>query len=137
MATLSNNDIANAIYLVSKDKGKEELLTVFKKVVDFLNKRRLLARVPDILEKLDKIINFEEKKVVVKISSARKLNEKAKKELSLFLEKRYKAKEILFEEKLDEKLLGGMKLEINDEIIDLTVKNKIKKLQEHLIKRYE
>jgi len=137
MATLSNNDIANAIYAVSKEKKGEELSDMFKKVVDFLNRKRLLSRAPDILGKLDKIINLKEGKILVKILSAKKLSEKTKKELSFLLEKRYKAKEILFEEKLDEKLLGGMKLEINDEIIDLTIRNKLKKLQEHLTKRYE
>lgn len=137
MATISNNDIARAIYSVLKDKNKEEHKALFKKIIDFLNRKRLLTKVPDILEKLDKIINKEEERIVVKISSARKLTEKSKNELKVLLEKRYKMKEIVFIEKLDEKLLGGMRLEINDEIIDLTIKNKIKKLQEHLIKKYE
>ncbi|MFA5936982.1 MAG: F0F1 ATP synthase subunit delta [Candidatus Paceibacterota bacterium] len=137
MATISNNDIANAIYLLSKDKRKEELPAVFKKITEFLNRRRLLSRAGDILEKLDKIINLKEEKIIVKVSSAKKLNEKVKQELSLFLRKRYKVKEILFVEKLNENLLGGMRLEINDEVIDLTLRRKIKKLQEHLIKKYE
>ena len=137
MATISNNDIANAIYLLSKDKRKEELPAVFKKITEFLNRRRLLSRAGDILEKLDKIINLKEEKIIVKVSSAKKLNEKVKQELSLFLRKRYKVKEILFIEKLNENLLGGMRLEINDEVIDLTLRRKIKKLQEHLIKKYE
>ena len=38
----------------------------------------------------------------------------------------------IFNEVLDEKLLGGFKIEVNDEIIDLTIKNKLEKLQEYL-----
>ncbi|MEK7105003.1 MAG: F0F1 ATP synthase subunit delta [Patescibacteria group bacterium] len=135
MATLSNNDIARAIYLVSKDKTHTELHDVNKKVVEFLARRQLLSKTPDILERLDKIINYESEKIVVKVSSARKLKEELKKELIFFLKKRYKVKEVVLTETLDEKLLGGVRLEINDEIIDLTVKNKIKKLQEHLIRK--
>ena len=135
MATLSNNDIARAIYLVSKDKTHTELHDVNKKVVEFLARRQLLSKTPDILERLDKIINYESEKIVVKVSSARKLKEELKKELIFFLNKRYKVKEVVLTETLDEKLLGGVRLEINDEIIDLTVKNKIKKLQEHLIRK--
>ncbi|MCX6751802.1 MAG: F0F1 ATP synthase subunit delta [Candidatus Nomurabacteria bacterium] len=135
MATLLNNDIARAIYLVSKDKTHTELHDVNKKVMEFLARRRLLSKTPDILERLDKIINYESEKIVVKVSSARKLKEELKKELIFFLKKRYKVKEVVLTETLDEKLLGGMRLEINDEIIDLTVKNKIKKLQEHLIRK--
>ncbi len=137
MATISNNDIALAIYSISKNKSKEELPAIFKKIIQFLDRRRLLSRKADILEKLDKIINLEEGRIVVKVSSARKLSEKIKKDLISLLEKRYKVKEIVLIERLNEKLLGGMRLEIDDEVIDLTVKRKIEKLQEHLIKKYE
>ena len=135
MANLSNNDIAKAIYFVSKDKTDIELKDINKKVIRFLAHRRLLSKTKDILDRLGKIINKVEERIVVKVSSAQKLEEKIKKELILFLKKRYGAKEIVLKEILDGKLLGGMKLEINDEIIDLTVKNKIKKLQEHLTRK--
>jgi F-type H+-transporting ATPase subunit delta len=137
MATLSNNDIAESIYSILKGKSKEELHIIFKKIVEFLDKRRLLSRSKDILEKLEKIINLNEDKIIVKASSAKRLSEKIKGELISILRKRYKAKEIILLEKLDEKLLGGVRLEIDDEVIDLTVKKKIQKLQEHLIKKYE
>jgi len=135
MATISNNDIARAIYLVSKDKARVELQDVNTKIVKFLARRRLLPKVPDILERLDKIINYEEERVTVKVSSIRKLSEELKKELVLFLKGRYKVKEVTLLETLDEKLLGGIKVEVGDEIIDLTIKNKINKLQEHLIRK--
>ena len=58
-----------------------------------------------------------------------------KKELIFFLRGRYGVKEVILKESLNEKLIGGIRLEINDEIIDLTVKNKIKKLQEYLTRK--
>ena len=135
MATLLNNDIARAIYLVSKNKTHTELHDVNSKIIKFLTHRRLLSKTGDILEKLDKIINHESGKIVVKVLSAQKLKGELKKELIFFLKKRYKAKELVLTETIDEKLLGGMRVEINDEIIDLTIKNKIKKLQEYLIRK--
>jgi len=135
MSTLSNNDIARAIYLVSKDKTHAELHNVIDKVVKFLVRKRLLSKTGDILERLNKIINNENKKIVVKLLSAKKLKEEIKKELIFFLRERYKAKGVILTEIIDEKLLGGIKVEINDEIIDLTIKNKIKKLQEYLIRK--
>jgi F-type H+-transporting ATPase subunit delta len=135
MATLSNNDIARAIYLVSRDKTNTELHDIDKKVVKFLARRRLLSKSRDILERLSKIINYENERIVVKVSSPKKLKEESKKELTLLLKKRYGAREIVLVETLDEKLLGGIRVEVNDEIIDLTVKNKIKKLQEHLTRK--
>lgn len=135
MTTLSNNDIARAIYLVSKDKTHPELHDINNKVVKFLVRRRLLSKSSDILERLNKIINNEDGRIVVKIQSAKKLKEEMKNELTTFLKKRYKVKEVVLKEELDEKLLGGVRIEINDEIIDLTAKNKIKKLQEHLTRK--
>lgn len=135
MTTLSNKDIAQAIYLVSKDKTHVELHEVINRVVKFLARRRLLSKTGDILERLNKIINYENQKIVAKLLSAQKLKEETKKKLLLLLKERYKAKEIILIETIDEKLLGGIRVEINDEIIDLTVKNKIKKLQEYLIRK--
>ena len=40
--------------------------------------------------------------------------------------------QVIFKEKIDEKLLGGFRIEVNDEVIDLTLKNKIFKLEEYL-----
>lgn len=135
MTTISNNDIAQAIYLVSKYKTETELRNVNDKIIKFLSRKRFLSKSSDILERLEKIINYENKKIIVKVSSAKKLKEELKEELAFFLKKRYKIEKVIFIEEIDEKLLGGMKIEINDEIIDLTVKNKIKKLEEHLTRK--
>ena len=135
MNTLSNNNIARAIYLVLKEKTHTELQDINKKVVKFLVRRRLLSKAGDILKRLDKIINQESENIVVKVLSARKLKEESKKKLIFFLKERYKMKEVILTETIDEKLLGGIRVEINDEIIDLTVKNKIKKLQKHLTRK--
>lgn len=134
MTAISNNDIAQAIYLASKEKGGEEHSLFSSKVVKFLEKRRLLTKAPEILSRLNKIINEHEGVVVAKVSSVEKINEKTNKELTHTLAHRYKAKEVKIVENLDRKLLGGLRIEVNDEIIDLTIKNKIEKLKEHLTK---
>lgn len=134
MATISNNDIAHAIYLASKDIKQEEQSLFYKKVVDFLVKRKLLSKAPDILSRLKKIINVAEGKIVARISSKEKIDNTTNKMLAETLARRYSAKEIEMVENLDERLLGGFKIEAGDEVIDLTIKNKIGKLQEYLIK---
>lgn len=131
MSAISNNDIARAIYLFSKEKGVEQSLFPLK-VVQFLSRKRLLSKSKDILSRLDKIINEEEGRVVARVSSKDDLSGEIKKELSQSLAKRYGGKEVVMVPHLDERLLGGFKIEVNDEVIDLTVKNKIKKLQEYL-----
>ena len=134
MATLSNNDIARAIYFAVKGKSPHEQSQMFKRTAQFLNKHRLISKTGEILSRLQKIINEDEGKVVALISSKKKLDEHEKKELSRALSKRYRGKTVVIEEKIDEKLIGGFKIEAEDEQIDVTLRNKISQLQEYLIK---
>lgn len=132
MTAISNNEIARAIYSVTKDKPPAEHPETFKKIVQFLARRHLLGRSPDILSALEKIINQAEGRLSVKVRSAEKLGEKTKTHLVQTLKKRYSAKGIVLKEMIDKKLLGGLRLEIDDEVIDLSVRNRIVKLQEYL-----
>lgn len=134
MAITTNNNIARAINLASKGYDKENEHLFFQKVIKFLNKRRLLRQAPDILQKLERIRNNEDGIIAAEIKSPKKLDESIKKSLTDILAKHYSAKSVNFTEKLDEKLLDGWKIEINDEIIDLSMRNRINKLKEHLIK---
>ena len=134
MTTTSNNDIAQAIYLSLKGKTGKSFSVSLKNVVRFLARRRLLSKSTEILFCLRKIINKENGMIEVKVASARKLGEKIKKSLVVFLKKRYAAKEVMLIEKLDEKLIAGVKVETNYEVINNTVKNKARQLQEYLTK---
>lgn len=132
MAAISNKNIAHAIYLASKGKNHEEQSLISKKVVQFLIKRRLLPKSKDILMYLSKIINDHEGRIEAKVYSSEKINEKTNQELAYALTKRYSAKEVNLIEILDKNLIGGLKIEVKDEVIDLTIRNKIGKLQKYL-----
>lgn len=128
------DNIALAIYLALKDASKQEQPGALRKVVEFLYKKRLISRKDEILERLKKIINYHEKKLEVKVSSAAPLEDSVNKELAENLTRRYGAKSIDLIENIDPTLLGGFKIEVGDEVIDLSIKNKVNKLQEYLIK---
>lgn len=132
MAKISNQNVALAIYKSLKDKAGAHAKEALTNVVNFLARRRLLSQTSDILNRLQRIIDQQEGAVRVKVSSAKPLGTHLKYDLVKKLEHRYRVKEIIFNEQVDEKLIGGLKLEISDEVIDLTIKNKIRKLEEHL-----
>jgi F-type H+-transporting ATPase subunit delta len=134
MATISNNDIARAIYLSTKDKQAPEQANLFPKIIQFLYRKRLLSQAQNILSRLDEMIDNEEGRIVVTISSKEPLHENLKKEIAHILKEKYSAQKILLVENLNENLLGGFKIEVNNEIIDLTIKNKINQLQKYLTK---
>jgi len=132
MANISNNDIAKAIFLAIKEKSSSEQSVFLKNVVRFLVKKKLISKAPDIIERLQKVVNNEEGKIIVKISSVEKMSENTKKEITQSLSKRYNNKHIILEENLNDKLIGGYKIEVEDEVIDFSIKNRIKKLQTYL-----
>jgi F-type H+-transporting ATPase subunit delta len=134
MATISNNDIARAIYLAAKGKSQNEQKELSGKVVRFLLGKRVLHKSEDILSRLSKIINQEENRIIAKITSPEKIDSKMRAHLEQTLKNRYKAKEVILEESLDSRLLGGIKVEVNDEVIDLSINNRIGKLKEYLNK---
>ena len=132
MSKLSDKGIAQAIYLVAKNKKGAELKDALLGAVSFLYRRRLFSRVPQILLHLQKIIDNTEGRVRGKIKSVGRLNEDTRRHLNHFLKKRHRAKEVALTPELDEKLLGGVRIEVADEVIDLTIKNKLNELQAYL-----
>lgn len=133
MTTISINNLARAIYESSLHKDGKELDVVTKNAVVLISKKHLLSKSKEILAQLEKIIDKNEEIVRAKISSKEKISKKIVDEIEDFIKKRYKAKNTLLEFVIDPKLLGGIKIEIGDEIIDTTLKNRIKKLENYLI----
>lgn len=134
MATLSIKNIAHAIYESSKDKDDNELNVLTKNIVNFLNKKRMMSKANKIIDELEGIVDDNEKIKRVKITSKNKLSNKLLEEIREFIKKKYRAKNVIFQISENEKLLGGIKIEIENDKIDTTLLNKIKKLQTYLIK---
>lgn len=133
MATISINNLARAIYESSKGKDGAELDVVAKKAVKLIAQKNLINKSKEILNEIKKIIDKEEDVVRAKISSKSKLEKGAIEDIEDFIKKRYKAKHIVLEFEINKSLLGGIKVEVGDEIIDTTLKNKINKLENYLI----
>ncbi|MFA5750667.1 MAG: ATP synthase F1 subunit delta [Candidatus Paceibacterota bacterium] len=128
----TDNDIIEAIYQSIKGKGESELIPLFKNIARFLYNRRLLHESDNIISKLEKLINEREGRVSAKIISTSPIPKEGKRMLSEMLKKRYKKNEAELEEVIDKKLLGGLKIEVEDEILDNTISGKLTKLQGQL-----
>lgn len=134
MANISIKNIARAIYESSSGKEGAELDIVSKKAVSLISKKHLMSKSKEILNQLEKISDKSDGVIRAKISSRIKIDKKIVDEIEDFIKKKYKAKNTVLEFMVDEKLLGGIIIQVGDEIIDTTIKNKIKKLQNYLIK---
>lgn len=133
MATTITKNLVEAIYESSSNKEGKELDVAIEKCAVYLKNKNLLGKKEEILKALEKIVNKENGIIKAKVTTEVKLKTSLEKEIEEFIKKKYKAKQVNLELKEDPKLLGGIKVEIGDEIIDATLRNKIKQLQDYLI----
>ena len=133
MAKISTKNLVSAIHEMTKGKEGHELSVSIQNIVDYLIKKRMIPKAPEILRKLEELINKEEGIVKANIIYKKLPGNKIKEEIEETLRKRYKAKKILSTINEDKDMLGGVKIEVGDEVIDLTLKNKINQLQNYLI----
>ncbi len=132
MAAIGTKDIARSIYEGSKDHKDQS--SYFKNVVKFLAHRKLMSKVPEIILQLKKIINQEEGIIEANVSTATRLGATERYQLIQELKKRYSAKDVILHEVVDPEFLGGLRVEVQDEVIDLTIKEKISRLQTYLMR---
>ena len=134
MASKSSiNNIAQAIYASSLNKDEAGQDAIIKSTITLLKTKNMLGKSKLLLTSLEKIIDKEEGIANVKISSRSKLTPKIVEEIEEFIKKRYGAKNVVMNFTEDEKLLGGIRLQIGDEIIDTTLIRKTQRLQNYLI----
>ncbi|MEK7569783.1 MAG: ATP synthase F1 subunit delta [Patescibacteria group bacterium] len=134
MAKLSNKNIARGIYEVLKDKSGKEYTELERKVVEYLARKHLLGRANEILRELGFIADSDAGIARVNLQSAKPLATRVKHEIKEHLLKRYRVREVILNEEIDEKLFGGFRIEAGDEIIDFTLRHQVDQLEEHLQK---
>lgn len=126
---------------ISTKKKKRTFINIFKGHID----EELLSFLLILIEK-DRILYLKEKLVEMeKIDLERKntlkgivkttfpLTEEEFSNLVSTLEKKYK-KHIILEQVIDEKILGGIYVRVNNDVIDGTVKSKLDELKELMLK---
>ncbi|MFA5773296.1 MAG: F0F1 ATP synthase subunit delta [Candidatus Paceibacterota bacterium] len=133
MAKISTKNIVSAIHEMTKGKEGHELNMAIQNITDYLAKKRMIPRAGEILKKLEETINKEEGIVKANITYKNIPTKKISEEIEEILKNRYNAKKILATTNENEDMLGGVKIEVGDEVIDLTLKNKINQLQNYLI----
>lgn len=122
--------------LLEMTDGKEEAheKKAIKDFAAYLAKKGLLSEAPDIIREYERL--FDQKHDIVKatITLTERLPEKQRLELREALKKKYKAREVHMLEKVDARLIGGMKIQVGEEVYDGSVKSSLNQLQAQLLK---
>lgn len=131
---ITASQYAQALFEISQEKKEKDL---DKAIVGFW--RQLLVNqdsrlLESILAKFEEIWNKENGIIRVKIFSREKIKETLKEKIRKFIKRNYEAKEVILENYLNPSLKGGIILKIGDEVIDGSLKQKIRRLQKILTK---
>lgn len=134
MSKISPKNLAQSIFEASHGKAGAELSQVLKNSAKMLADKRLLGKSKDILKNLQEIIDKSEGTIRMKVISAKILSPEEKKKLEHEVKEKYKAKNIVSEFFEKKEVLGGMRVEVGDEVLDSTWRTGLKKLEKVLIK---
>ena len=134
MSKISPKNLAQSIFEASHGKVGAELSQVVKNSAKMLADKRLLGKSKDILKNLQEIIDKSEGTIRMKVISAKILSPEEKKKLEHEVKEKYKAKNIVSEFFEKKEVLGGMRVEVGDEVLDSTWRTGLKKLEKVLIK---
>ncbi|MES2023549.1 MAG: ATP synthase F1 subunit delta [Patescibacteria group bacterium] len=133
MAKISIKNLAETLENITEKKSPKELEAFGRNFAIFLKNKKLLSRSEEILKELGKTIDKKKGMVRMKVMYAKHLPEDKKKNLEEKIKEKYKAKHIESEYFEDKNLLGGVKIEVGEDVMDMTYRNKLNQLRKHLI----
>lgn len=135
MSKISPKNLAQAIFEATKGKSGAELASAISNSAKILAGKRQLGKSSDILQNLQEILDKKEGTVRAKITTAKKLNHEEQRKLENEIKEKYKASSIVSEFFEKEEVLGGIRVEVGDEVLDTTYRNKLQQLEKFLINK--
>ena len=134
MTRIYPKDIAEAIYDATEGKSKQDTELALKHSLQILVNKQMFGKSEEILEALQNIFDKKSGIVRVKVTTAKKIKHETKSKIEKEVQKRYMAQKVISEFFEQEELLGGMRLEVEDEVLDTTYRNKLNQLEKFLIR---
>lgn len=129
---------AEALHELVSGKTAAETGEIIKSFVDMLVKKRMIGKSDEVIEAFRKIELKEKGIIEATVSSAQSLAIEAEEKIKELVNKEFGSNEknssVQINHKIDEKLLGGAKIQVGDTIIDATLKGRLVILQRELAK---
>lgn len=124
----SPKQYAQALYESLKDVKEGETDLVFKNFYSILLRNNDLKIINKIIEKIEEIDKEKRGVMEVEVTGAKEIDKDLVSKLHSLIGKKAEIRE-----KVDPGLIGGLKIQINDLLIDGSIKAKLNKLKQSLI----
>lgn len=133
MTKISPKNIAEAVYEVTKGKSGQSLVVALKRSAQMLRDRRMLGKSDEVIGALQNIFDKKTGTVRMKVTTAKSLGHQERSKLQNEIKEKYKAQIVVGEFFEKPELLGGIRVEIGDEVLNNTYRNKLNKLGNFLM----
>ncbi|MBP9732022.1 MAG: ATP synthase F1 subunit delta [Candidatus Magasanikbacteria bacterium] len=127
MAKLLTKQYGKILFESTKGLKGDELESVIKKFLTFLQSKQMISKADQIMSEYEKCVKEAEGIKMIEIVSARELSPEAVKEISKHFGEKVEATVII-----DPKLLGGIMIRTENEILDGSIKGQLEKLKQQL-----
>lgn len=129
---ITSQQYAQTLLELTENKSQEEISAIVKKFAEQLRKDGQLKNADKIMDKFAKLFNAKNGIVEARVTSSRKLESNQVHQVESFIKEKYSAKTVEIENVVDEKIKGGIIVRVEDEVIDGSLSNHLKRLQKVL-----
>lgn len=130
---ISTQQYSQTLFDLTDGKSEQEVLTVLAKFAEQLKKDGQLKNAGKIMEKFTEIYNKKNGIVKADVTTRHKIQDTERKEIENYIKTKYEAKSVELVEVVDENIKGGIVIRVGDEVMDASVKGKLKKLGKVLV----
>jgi F-type H+-transporting ATPase subunit delta len=125
---------ANTLYELTAGKPKQEVDGVVAGFLKVLQKNNQLKMTGKIIEKFNGIYNRKNGIIEAEITSRETLDKDVSNKLRNYVSTKYKAKEVVLINKIDDQIKGGIIIKVGDEIVDASIGKSLVELKRVLMK---
>ena len=130
---ISPKNFAEAVYGATEGKSGPDLTIALKRSAQVLKDKRMLGKSNEVLNALQNIFDKKTGTVRMKVITAKSIDSHETSKLENEIKEKYNAQIVIGEFFKKEEILGGMRVEVEDEVLDNTYRNKLQKLEKFLM----
>jgi F-type H+-transporting ATPase subunit delta len=128
----SSSEYAEALYLSIRDKSDEDAGKAVAEFVESMKKRGLVALLPEILKAMPAAVKRVDGTEDVLVETAHEISDDVRKQAIRVIDK--KEDEVEISARVNPDLLGGIKVRGKDMLYDATLRNKLGRLKDALVR---
>lgn len=129
---ISAKQYAQILYDLTDGKSESEIEKAVADFARYIYRNRKLKLADKIIEQFGKIYNQKKDIVEAEIITREKLDATLERKVKHFVKEKYRAKEVVLKNVVDENMRGGVIIKVGDEVRDGSIRGRLESLKQLL-----